>query len=216
VTKVKICGITNTADGLTAVKAGADLLGFVFYPPSQRAVTPSRVSPISAAVRHLRSSVMLVGVFVDEDLDAIAGIAELCDLDCVQLHGDETPGDVAALRQGGLAVIKGLRVEGASALARMTEYRPSYFLLDAYVPGEPGGTGRAFDWRIARSAARSTPLLLAGGLTPDNVSQAVRVARPWGVDVSTGVERAPGHKDPLKVRRFIESAKGALPEDCEP
>lgn len=206
-TRVKICGITNTPDALVAAQAGADLLGFVFYPPSPRCVTPEGVTPIARAVREQHPRIMLVGVFVDEAPDYVAQIAEACGLDCVQLHGDEPAEAVDLLIAGGLGVIKGFRVKDTAVFAQMAMYRSSYYLLDAYIPGSPGGTGEAFDWRIARSVAGTTPILLAGGLTPGNVAQAVRVGVPWGVDVSSGVEGMPGRKDAGKVQRFIAAAK---------
>jgi phosphoribosylanthranilate isomerase len=212
-THVKICGITNVQDAICAVEAGADLLGYVFYPPSQRAVTPACVAPISSAVRQACPSVIQVGVFVDEEPELIARIADACGLNSIQLHGEESPDVVDTLRERGLSVIKGLRVEGPSAIERMRAFRPSYFLLDSYVPGQPGGTGHAFDWQLARQAAGRTPVILAGGLSPESVGEAVRIARPWGVDVSTGVERAPGRKDPRKVQRFVQAAKSAETED---
>ena len=208
-TRVKICGITNSADALGAAEAGADLLGFVFYPPSPRAITPIIAASIARAVRVRYPSVLLVGVFVDETPAYVADVAERCGLGHVQLHGAEPPEVVDKLMARDLTVIKGFRVRNADIADEMSAYRSTYYLLDTYVPDRAGGTGEAFDWHIARSVSGIAPILLAGGLTPENVGNAVRVAAPWGVDVSSGVEEMPGRKDAVKVRRFIAAAKDA-------
>jgi phosphoribosylanthranilate isomerase len=212
VTQVKICGLTDPADALAAAEAGADMLGFIFYAPSPRYIAPRLAARMTYVVRLAHPAISLVGVFVDEAPGRVAQITDRCGLDCVQLHGEESPEAVDELIARGLKVIKAFRVRDTSSLREMTRYRPTYYLLDTYVPGEPGGTGAAFDWRLASRAPVNRPLLLAGGLSPDNVAEAVQVARPWGVDVSSGVEARPGRKDPDKVRRFIEVAKGAGPE----
>ena len=207
-TMVKICGITREEDGLAAAQAGADLLGFVFYPPSPRNIGPQRAARIIAAVKRAGYATQFVGVFVNEDESRIQEIAARCHLDYVQLHGSEPPQFVARLAQNGLSVIKGVRVVDEGSLRKLARYSPHLYLLDSYRPGTPGGSGKAFDWQVAQQAKDLGPFLLAGGLDPDNVTVAVRTVKPWGVDVSTGVESSPGHKDHGKMRRFIARAKG--------
>ncbi|MBN1887748.1 MAG: phosphoribosylanthranilate isomerase [Thermoflexales bacterium] len=202
--KVKICGITNAGDARVAIEAGADLLGFNFYPKSPRYVTPEQVQDIVAQLAT-RNSPQFAGVFVDEDPDVVWQVATECGLDYAQLHGSEPPDQVEALRKRGLGVIKALGVHDASSLAGMGRYQPDLFLLDTCVCGQMGGTGCTFDWTLALQAKAYGPFLLAGGLTSDNVVEAVRTARPWGVDVSSGVEARPGRKDPDKVRAFVKA-----------
>ena len=207
-TRVKICGITNLKDALIAAEAGADLLGFVFYPPSSRYISPERARQIIRAVRRLSFSVRFVGVFVDEEPGVMRRIASGCELNYAQLHGIESPKLVTRLIQDGLSVIKAFRVRNGDFLTTITRYRPTAFLLDTYVPAHPGGTGQTFDWRLATQAKEYGPVILAGGLTPENVADAVHAVHPWGVDVSTGVESVSGHKDHDKLQRFIAVVKG--------
>lgn len=207
-THVKICGITNLEDALRAAALGADLLGFVFHPPSPRCVAPETAREISAAVRREAPSVRTVGVFVDLPPETVRAIAAQCGLDCVQLHGSEPPATAAYLTDAGFEVFKAFRVRDGSELDGLDRYRVAAYLLDAYSPALPGGTGRAFDWGIAARAKEHGRIILAGGLTPNNVAAAIRVVRPWGVDVSSGVETAPGRKDHAKMERFIAAAKG--------
>jgi len=201
---IKICGITNVEDARLAVDAGADALGFVFYPPSPRYVTPERAASI---IRALPPFVTAVGLFVDEPAEAINAVAESCGLDRIQLHGGEPPDLCTAVRR---RVIKAFRIQSAESLVNLPSYRVSAYLLDAYVEGAlPGGTGASFAWELAVQAKPYGPVILAGGLTPANVEEAIRQVRPYGVDVSSGVERAPGLKDHHKVRTFIAHAKAA-------
>jgi|SRR5215510_12346902 len=201
---VKICGITSVEDAQAAVDAGADALGFVFYPPSPRYVTPEQAEQI---IRTLPPFVTTVGLFVDLALDAINDMAAHCGLDRVQLHGRETP---EFCRQIIRPVIKVFRIKNAESLASLPGYQVSAYLLDAYVEGAlPGGTGASFSWELAARAKPYGPVILAGGLTPENIEVAVTQIRPYGVDVSSGVERTPGIKDHQKVRRFITRAKVA-------
>jgi phosphoribosylanthranilate isomerase len=211
-TRVKVCGVTNTEDALSAAEAGADLLGFIFYPPSPRSVTPEQARQIIETVRVSVSPclpVSFVGVFVDEEPSTVQQIVARCGLDYAQLHGAESPEMVRALMSEGIEVIKGFRVRNGGSLAEIERYRATVYLLDAYVPGQPGGTGQTFDWELAVQAKEYGPILLAGGLIPENVAEAVRVVRPWGVDVASGVEATPGRKDHDKVRRFIIAAKSS-------
>jgi len=203
--RVKICGITCVTDALLAVRAGADALGFNFYPPSPRAVTPEHARAI---IESLPPFVAAVGVFVDEDASKVKRIASGCGLDYVQLHGRETPRYVDKVRP--LRVIKAFRVAGARDLRRMGAYRVDGYLLDAYSREAPGGTGKSFDWELVRDAPESGPVILAGGLGPHNVAKAIRKARPYAVDAASGVESEPGVKDRHLLEDFIREAKAAI------
>jgi phosphoribosylanthranilate isomerase len=196
VVRVKICGIRRLADALVAVEAGADAIGLNFWRPGRRYVAPETARAIS---RSLPPFVARVGVFADEDPDAICEIADVCDLDAIQLHGSETP---EFCRQFDRPVIKAIKVRGEDALTEMRRYRVAAFLLDAHVPGEMGGTGRTFDWAIAAGARNAGPVILSGGLTAENVTDAIRAAGPYAVDVASGVETG-GEKDPEKIRAFV-------------
>ncbi len=203
-TRVKICGITNPEDALSAVEAGADALGFVFFKESPRHIFPEEAAGIIA---QLPPFVQVVGLFVNEQADQVNEIADLCRLDLVQLHGDETAAYCGQIRR---RILKALRVRSLTCLDPISDYRTAGFLLDAYSPSFYGGTGTAFNWEIAAEAVkRHQRIILAGGLTPENVAAAIGQVRPWGVDVSSGVETAPGKKDPHKVRAFIRNAKEA-------
>lgn len=201
--RVKICGITRIEDALHATACGADALGFVFYERSPRCVTPETAREIIAA---LPPFVSVTGLFVNESRQRIEQISVFCGLDVVQLHGDESPADclLAPLR-----VIKALRVRGPESLAGMGSFSVSALLLDAWSPDSYGGTGHTFNWELARSAAEQYPVILAGGLESHNVAEAIRQVHPYGVDVSSGVESAPGIKDPELVASFIRQAKTA-------
>ena len=201
--RVKICGITAADDALHAAACGADALGFVFYTGSPRCVTPAAAAAICAG---LPPFVSRVGLFVNEDPERIRAVADECGLDVVQLHGDEPAQDCVRLSR---RVVKALRVRDVASLAGHEQYAVSALLLDAWDADRFGGTGASFNWELATGIARQRPVILAGGLTPDNVAEAIRQVRPYGVDVSSGVERAPGRKDPEKVARFIRMAKEA-------
>jgi phosphoribosylanthranilate isomerase len=204
---IKICGITSAPDAHAAVNAGADALGFMFYNRSKRHVTPDTVARIT---RDLPPSVLRVGVFVDAVAEEVERTATACRLTALQFHGSESPEFCAGFS---LPVIKAFRVANKSSLATLTKYDAKYWLLDSAVPGELGGTGQKFDWLLARDAAKlGRPVILAGGLTPQNVGDAVRQAYPFGVDVSTGVELAPGRKDVAKMTDFICAARAAAAE----
>ncbi|QOX78334.1 phosphoribosylanthranilate isomerase [Trichlorobacter lovleyi] len=200
--RVKICGITSPEDALTAVEAGADALGFVFYKESPRHIFPEEAARIIAL---LPPFVQAVGLFVNEAPEIVNQVSRNCRLGLVQLHGDETPDYCRKIEQ---RVMKAFRIRSLTCLDPVADYRMSGCLLDAYSPSFYGGTGKSFNWEIAREAvARSHRIVLAGGLTPDNVAEAIRQVRPYGVDVSSGVESAPGKKDADKVREFIRNAK---------
>lgn len=199
--KIKICGITNVDDALHAVTCGADALGLVFYAKSPRYVMPEQARTIIAA---LPPFVTTVGLFVNEAPQRIREIADFCGLDVIQLHGDEGTEscDFAPRR-----TIKALRVKDAASLAGHAAFQVSALLLDAWVAGAYGGTGEVFNWSLAAEVARQRPVILAGGLVPENVAAAVQAVRPYAVDVSSGVEATPGRKDPAKVAAFIRNAK---------
>jgi phosphoribosylanthranilate isomerase len=207
--QVKICGITNLEDAQAAVDAGVDALGFVFYPPSPRYVTPEQAAQV---IQRLPPFVTTVGLFVDVALDTVNDTAARCGLDRIQLHGRETPEFCSQVTR---PVIKAFRIKNAESLAHLPGYRVSAYLLDAYIEGAlPGGTGASFSWELAAQARPYGPVILAGGLTPENVEAAIAQTRPYGVDVSTGVEHAPGIKEHRKVREFIARAKAAGRRDA--
>ena len=205
--QVKICGITSLEDAQATVEAGADALGFVFYPPSPRYVTPEQAEQI---IRSLPPFVTTVGLFVDVARDVVNETVSRCGLDRVQLHGRETPDFCRRITR---PVIKAIRIKNAESLTHVPDYQVSAYLLDAYVEGAlPGGTGASFAWELAARAKPYGPVILAGGLTPENIAVAIAQVRPYGVDVSSGVERTPGVKDHRKVRQFIARAKAAMLE----
>lgn len=197
-TRVKICGITRTEDALAAARLGADAIGLVFYAPSPRAVSAAQAAEV---VRALPPFVTRVGLFVNAEREDIAAAIEAAQLDLLQFHGDESPADC---RGHGRPWIKALRMAPEmDVAAEMDRYREAQgILLDAWRPGVPGGTGETFDWRRI-PAQRPRPLILAGGLAPENVADAIRTVRPWAVDVSGGVERAKGIKDADRMAAFI-------------
>lgn len=204
-TRIKICGITREADADAVVQAGADALGLVFAPSSPRRVDVDRAAAIAARVK---GRIRRVGVFADPTADEVARVLERVELDALQFHGDET-GDLC--RQFGIPFMKALRVREPLVMQSIEqEYAGACcLLLDAYVPGVAGGTGRCFDWTLWPAGA-TLPLVLAGGLTPDNVGDAVRRLAPWGVDVSGGVEGPrKGEKDHERVRQFVQEVHGA-------
>ncbi len=200
--RVKICGITGVRDARLAARLGADALGFNFYKGSARYVRPERAGAIIAA---LPPFVTNVGVFVDEEPAEVVRIARRVGLDAVQLHGEERPSVVHAIN--GIRRIKAIRVRDQRDVARCRRYRVEAYLLDAYVPGKPGGTGERFNWDLAREASEFGPVILAGGLTPENVAEAIRSARPYAVDVASGVESQPGRKDRALMEAFIRRVK---------
>jgi phosphoribosylanthranilate isomerase len=201
-TRVKICGITSAADGLMAAEAGADMIGLMFYEESPRYVAPFLAGKIAQAIPP---QVLRVGVFVNPSESLVSQAIAECSLNLLQFHGEETS-DFCT--QFGLMSIKAVRVRDAAALHELAAYRTAAFLLDAYSPNGRGGTGEKFDWELAIEAAKlGKPIFLAGGLTPENVAEAVRRVNPFAVDVSSGVESAPGKKDAAKVRAFISAAK---------
>jgi phosphoribosylanthranilate isomerase len=204
-TKIKICGITNLPDARLAVELGAAALGFIFYPKSPRYVPVAKAADICNA---LPPFVAKVGVFVDELEFEIEKALRECLLNALQFHGDEPPG---FCQKFAAKSIKAIRVRDESSLRTAAEYDVDALLLDTYIDSERGGTGQTFDWSLTVKAQETLapPVILSGGLTPANVQEAIRKVRPYAVDVSSGVEREPGKKDPEKLRRFIELVKAA-------
>ena len=204
---VKICGITTEEDALLAVAMGADAVGFVMA-PSSRQVTPSRAGEIA---RRLPPEIVTVGVFRDEARERVVEIVAKSGLRAAQLHGHESPSDSRWVGERVPILIKAFPA-GTSEVANAVDYAPDLVLIDAATPG----SGEMFDWSLAEDAPRRLPILMAGGLTPDNVVEAITKVRPWGVDVSSGVERTPGRKDPRLIRDFVRAARSAPTGDWEP
>jgi len=200
--RIKICGITRRDDALVAAEAGADALGFMFYPPSPRAVTPPQAAAI---IKALPPFIHAVGVFVNPTRDEVEA-ALAAGIGTLQFHGEESPEFCASF--GATKVIKAFRVRDAASLDVLPRYPTDAWLLDSFVAGKLGGTGHAFNWDLVHTAkASGRPVILAGGLTPENAADAVRQVAPYGLDVSSGVESAPGCKDPARVRAFIAAAR---------
>ena len=208
-TKVKICGITSAEDAAAAVEAGADALGFIFYRKSPRYIQPSLARQI---IMSLPPLVTPVGVFVDEEQQAVRNLMDDCGLALAQLHGHES---AAYCQELGRPVLKALRVKDRSSFLALAEFQGRAgvrgFVLDAFSDQAYGGTGQVIDWQLAAEVARAAHILLAGGLTPDNVAKAIQSVQPYGVDVSSGVEREPGKKDHEKVRAFIRAVRVVSP-----
>jgi len=210
--KVKICGITMAEDALAAAQYGADAVGFIFYRRSLRWIAPERAREI---IEKLPPFITAVGVFVDEDPEVIRKTMLTCGAGVVQLHGDEPPSACAVWPRA----IKAFRIKDAGDIGRIRQYQAAAadvaaaYLLDGYSEKEYGGTGKSFNWELARGVLNSGPagrLILSGGLTPDNVAEAVGTAVPYAVDTSSGVEISKGIKDHEKIKLFIERAKGAV------
>ncbi len=200
--KVKICGITSVADGRAAADAGADMIGLMFYERSPRHISFVTAAEIS---RALPPFIIKVGVFVNPDEDTVMRAIGECGVTLLQFHGEETP---EFCTQFGVMSMKALRVRDATSLEMLPNYATDAYLLDAYSPEAHGGTGAKFNWDLAIGAKKlGKPIFLAGGLTPENVGAAVSQVQPFGVDVSSGVESAPGKKDPAKVQAFIKAVR---------
>ncbi|TKB72450.1 MAG: phosphoribosylanthranilate isomerase [Nitrospira sp.] len=203
--KIKICGITNVADARAAVEAGADALGFVFHAASPRTVSPDTVRTI---IGQLPPLVLAVGVFVNEEVKVARDLMDSCGLALAQLHGDESAGYCESL---GRPVLRAIRLKDRGSLLALAEYkgraRVRGFVVDAFSEAVFGGTGRAADWHLAAEAAATAPVILAGGLTAENVAEGIRTVRPYGVDVSSGVEASPGKKDHAKIAAFVRAVR---------
>ncbi len=199
-----MCGITNPDDARVAADAGADAIGLIFA-ESPRRVSVERAREIAAA---LPEGVLKVGVFVDAEPGEVLRIAREVGLDYAQLHGDEPPEALAEIRDGGVGVMKALRVRNAEALAAVERYEADLFLLDAWSAKARGGTGARFDWELAKSLRGRDNIVVSGGLGPENVREAIEYFEPYGVDASSSLEERPGKKSGERVRRFVGAARG--------
>jgi phosphoribosylanthranilate isomerase len=206
-TRVKICGVSDPADASRVAELGAWALGMIFWPSSPRACSREDGEVIGA---ELHRRLELVGVFVNAPLDEVASTADLCRLSMLQLHGDEGPAYCReAARRTGAKVMKAARVRDAAQVHDLQRFHTDLHLLDAYSPRSPGGTGESFDWELARLHPPRPPVVLSGGLTPDNVGAAMAAARPFAVDVASGTEAEPGRKDPAKLTAFMRAVAAA-------
>ena len=213
-TGVKICGVTGLGDARHAAELGAWALGMIFWERSARACTLEAAEEVGA---ELRREVELTGVFVNASLDEVVATADRCRLSLLQLHGDEGPAYCReAERRSGCRVMKAARVKDVSSIRGLEPFRVDFHLLDAYVPGSPGGTGESFNWDLARQHRGSARVVLSGGLTPDNVGEAIAVARPFAVDTASGTEASPGRKDPAKLTAFFRAVAAADARVPEP
>jgi phosphoribosylanthranilate isomerase len=213
-TRIKFCGITSLADAELAVSLGAWAIGLILWPGSKRACDPGVGVKISAAVRR---KVEVVGVFVNQEMDEVAALADMLQLSIVQLHGDEGPSYAKEVqRRTGCKVIKAQSVKLASDVVSIQAFRTDFHLLDTHRDGMRGGTGETFDWAMVARRRSQVPLILSGGLNPENVVGAIEATHPFAVDVASGVEASPGVKDPEKMKAFADAVKSTWPEGSEP
>jgi phosphoribosylanthranilate isomerase len=215
--KVKICGLTNLEEALQAAEAGADMLGFNFYPPSPRYLTATQCSRMIAGLHKHGVHITTVGIFVNTPPKEIASLLDSCGLDLAQLSGDEPAEDLQSLGERAFKALHPGKTRDFLEVFQVYRSRknPPVCLVDAYRAGAYGGTGQTANWELARSLAREQPILLAGGLTPANVGKAIAQVRPWGVDVASGVETSPGRKDLQKIRAFIQAARHPIQEPIQ-
>jgi phosphoribosylanthranilate isomerase len=209
VTKIKFCGLTNLPDAELAAAAGAWAIGLIFWPSSPRRCEVGAAVEIAAA---LKRRVEVAGVFFNATLDHVADVADAVGLTMLQLHGDEGPvycGEAA--RRTGCKVIKAARVHSGADVQALASFHTDYHLLDSYMAGVPGGTGETFEWEIARTHRGRLPVILSGGLNPDNVADAIAAVHPYAVDVASGVELSPGRKDPQKLQAFADAVRSTVP-----
>ena len=205
--KIKFCGVTTLDDARLAAEAGAWAIGLIFWDGSPRHCNPAVAPEIAAA---LKRRVEVVGVFVNPTLDELARTADAVGLTIVQLHGEEGPSFCAeASRRTGCKVIKAARVRSQADIQALVPFHTDYHLLDSHVSGRRGGSGETFEWELARAHRGTVPVILSGGLTADNVGEAIATVQPFAVDVASGVEAAPGRKDPVKLRAFAEAVRTA-------
>jgi phosphoribosylanthranilate isomerase len=207
VTRVKICGITSLEDAEHAVEHGAWAIGLIFAPESPRRCDPADAAEIG---RRLHRRTEVTGVFANAPLDEVAALAELAALTLLQLHGDEGPAYCReAGRRTGCKVMKAARVRDAASIRALEPFHTDYHLLDAYADDRRGGTGKTFEWELVRAHGRQVPVVLSGGLTPDNVGEGIAATRPFAVDTASGTEAAPGRKDRAKVEAFFRAVQEA-------
>jgi phosphoribosylanthranilate isomerase len=207
VTKIKFCGLTNLPDAELAAAAGAWAIGLIFWPSSPRRCDVGAAVEIAAA---LKRRVEVAGVFFNATLDHVADVADAVGLTMLQLHGDEGPAFCAeAARRTGCRVIKAARVRSRADIQALAPFHTDFHLLDSHVAGIPGGTGETFAWDLAKAHGRHVPVILSGGLTPDNVAEAIAAVKPFAVDVASGVESRPGRKDPDKLEAFAAAVTAA-------
>jgi phosphoribosylanthranilate isomerase len=205
-TRIKICGMTNVSDARSAVEYGVDALGFIFYPKSQRYVSPEMAKEM---IRKLPCDVIRVGVFVNQEIREVKEIARFCNLSLIQLHGDESPRYCGQF--SGFSLIKAISPRTEAEILRLGDYPVDAVLVDAYEQGRYGGTGKTSDWRLAIKVKERHFLILSGGLNADNIREAIETVRPQAVDINSGVEISPGKKDPDKMREIVEIARGTGP-----
>jgi len=205
-TKIKICGIKTLKDAFAAIDAGADYLGFNFYSKSIRFIEKETCAGVISVLKKEHPQIKLVGVFVNSSVEEIENILKICHLNLAQLHGDETPETFAQLAPRVFKAFRGI----PSDITGYERIDAPVFLVDAAVKGVYGGSGVTADWSAAAELAKKYPLLLAGGLTPENVADAVRQVKPWGVDTASGVESAPGEKDAGKMSAFVKSVNQTI------
>jgi phosphoribosylanthranilate isomerase len=208
VARIKVCGITNLDDGRRAAELGAWAIGLIFHAPSPRSVDPAVAVEIGA---ELKRATEVAGVFRNHPLDEVAELADACSLTILQLHGDEGPAYCReAARRTGAKVMKAVRVKDATSVRSLEAFREvELHMLDAYVPGVPGGTGETFNWELASAHRGPVPLVLSGGLTPENVADGIAAVRPFAVDSASGTEAEPGRKDPAKLSAFFRAVEQA-------
>jgi phosphoribosylanthranilate isomerase len=212
VPRIKLCGITSRDDALLAVEAGAWAVGCILWPGSPRACDPAEAARIAAAVRR-RAHVC--GVFVNATLDDVAGLVDGIGLTMVQLHGDEGPAFCAEVaRRSGAKVMKAAAVRGHADIRALEAFHTDYHLLDAHRSGMRGGTGETFDWELVRTRRSKIPLVLSGGLRPENVADAIAAVHPFAVDTASGTEASPGVKDPEKVAAFVAAVHGGVVQEA--
>lgn len=201
--KIKFCGITNKQDAIKAAEFGVDMLGFVFYKKSKRYVEPKTVRDI---VNELPPYIAKVGVFVDEDAQKVSEIMQDCLLDMLQFHGEESPAYCDMFKDS-YKVIKAFRIKDKNSLKGINDYNADYYMLDTYSPKTAGGTAKVFDWNLIEGYELLRPVILSGGLIPENVRQAIQKVSPYGIDVSSGIESSVGKKDPGLMKKFVENVR---------